>query len=1494
MAKKNDNRPRRTPGMTTDTPKAPAAAPPRNAENRAGLVVGLGASAGGLQALSRFLNAMPATSGAAFVVIHHADPDHESLMVDLLAKQTDMTVVFAQDKTPILPNHVYVIPPKWFLQVEKGHLRLTEPIAQHGVRLPINVFLRSLAADQEQNAVAIILSGTGSDGAQGSQSIKEHGGLVLVQDPDEAAHDGMPRSALATEAADHVLPVDDMPAIIAKYAKHPYSADGRAAKALGENARRVLEQIISTLNAATPINFAMYKTGTMLRRIQRRMALHHMEDSHEYLALLKDNPTEVMRLCSDLLISVTSFFRDPDTFDYLAQNVLPGLVAGRSAGPPIRVWVPACATGEEAYSLAMLLIEAISNSGKDIKLQVFASDVDENALAVARAGIYPETIAAAVNPDRLARFFFKHHHTYRVIPALRDAVVFTNQNILADAPFSKIDLVSCRNLLIYLNPYAQEQVIRMFHFALNEHGILFLGPSETANNHEIYFRPKSKKYRVYERLAALGQRPYELSLPRRMFAESHVPPPQSTEPQSSRRLADLSQKLLIERYAPAAVLINARMECLYFQGPTDRYLKVPTGEANQNLLAMARDGIGAQMGSAVRAAIHQNKNVTRISVVNRDGDNVTFRIDVHPMAIDDARLFLVAFSDQVQPDTSMMLDDVPKDSCAYRQLEAELETTRQDLQDTIRDFELSTEELKATHEEAMSMNEEFQSTNEELETSREELQSLNEELTTLNAQLQQKVDEEHALSDDLHNLLFSAGIATLFLDRDLKIKLFTPAMRQLFNLIATDVGRPFGDITGKVHDPALIKDAQRVMAGQSPVDVEVKSDSGAWYIRRVLPYKMQNGQTNGVVITFSEVTEIKQIQEAHEQAKWFSDNIIATIREPLLVLDKDFNIVLASRSFHQMFQTIPAQTDGQNLFQLQNAKWNQRQLRDLLERVLPDQTTVESYQITIETAAVGPRTMVLNARRLEGNRLESDLILLAIEDMTDLLTMQRDLEERQARLRAIVDAAPEAIVTVDEKGIIGSFSPAAELILGFPAEEVIGKNVSVLMPEPDRSKHDGYMTRYLTTGEKRVIDIGRETQAVRKDGQIIPVRLTVAEWWLEGARYFTGIIHDLTEDMKRREALSRAQKMEAVGQLTGGMAHDFNNLLTIIIGNLELLDMKLTDDGTRALLQEALDASNLGAELTKQLLAFSANQALIPNPVDLNELVRSMVPLILRTLGDKIKLETKLIDELCPTLADKGQVENAILNLALNARDAMPDGGVLSIATRCVNLDSDYTSTQIDLKPGAYLALYVTDTGQGMPPEVVDRAFEPFFTTKGPRAGSGLGLSMVYGFAKQSGGHVAIYSEVGYGTTISLYLPVIESAGQVEMERAHAELPKSHNETILVVDDDPQVRRLTGIRLQELGYQVVVAEDGPSAMTVLNGNPNIQLMLTDVVMPGGMSGFDLAERARQVYPNLKILLATGYAKGIGNGLMERAAQYNILRKPYNLYQLAWSLRRELD
>ncbi len=742
-------------------------------------VVGLGASAGGLEAVGKLLDALPADGGMAFILVQHLDPTHESMMVDLLRGHTAMTVVQAADAMLVERNHVYVIPPQSDLSIRKGALHLSPPRERRGARMPFDFFLRSLAEECGRLAVCVVLSGTGADGTVGLKAIKEKGGLIVVQDPAEAAFDGMPRSAISTGAADLVLTVSEIPEALAARGRQLQLKAGTKGSVPPDQASDALAQIIDLLSAQSPHKFGFYKPSTLLRRLERRMALTATADTERYLDLLRSDPRERELLAKDLLIHVTSFFRDPKAFELLAEKVAPDLVRHRAPDRTLRVWVPACSTGEEAYSIAMVLLDEIATAKQGIRLQVFASDIEADAVTFARNGLYPDSIQAEMTPQRLARFFVKEGESYRVAPALRESVVFTLQDVLADVPFSRLDLVSCRNLLIYLRPEVQEKVLSLFHFALREGGVLFLGTAETVGSHTDWFEPFSEEHRIYRH--AERSRPGEVDFPivggesRRPVWPRIVRAPALQQGGSE----EIAQRLLLETYAPASVLINRKHEGLFFFGPTDRYLRVAAGAASRDLVAMAREGLRNKLMLAIQQTKRTHEHTTSTDAqVDRDGQSVTVSIDVRPVQNDGEDLLLVSFTDQPRTTKQPRAAAEPAtDGSRIAELEQELDATRKDLQAAIRNLEISNEEFQEINEEAMSVNEEYQSTNEELETSKEELQSLNEELTALNSQLQETIGQLRGTSNDLQNILNSADVATIFLDSKLHIRFFTPAAK---------------------------------------------------------------------------------------------------------------------------------------------------------------------------------------------------------------------------------------------------------------------------------------------------------------------------------------------------------------------------------------------------------------------------------------------------------------------------------------------------------------------------------------------------------------------------------------------------------------------------------------------------------------------------------------------------------------------------------------------
>jgi two-component system CheB/CheR fusion protein len=873
-----------------------AASPTASASGLA--VVAVGASAGGLDAFRRLLDALPVGSGMAFVLVQHLDPTHDSLLVELLTGHTSLTVVEAAEGVMLEPEHLYVIPPGVYLGVEAGALHLSRPQERHGARLPFDFLLHALAESCGERAICVVLSGTGADGSLGLAAISARGGWVIAQDPEDATFDGMPRSAIATGLVDLVLAADKIPAALIDGQGRP---DRRESVAPPQQDHDVLPAIIELLRAKTAHDFRLYKTGTLRRRIERRMAMGGIEGGRLdlYLAALEANEPERDLLAKDLLINITSFFRDPEVFDLLSRTTVRDLVRHHDVGKPLRVWTAGCSTGEETYSLAMLFREQIAEAKLDIKFQLFASDLDPDAVAVAREGLYPKAIEADVTAARLARFFTKEEHGYRVAADLRAAVVFTIQDVLADPPFSRLDMISCRNLLIYLGPEAQVKVLSLFHFALVPGGLLLLGSAETAGSGSDRFEVVAKAERLYRRIGKNRGGDLGFAQAAGETVRSQARPEQRSAPSRQNALADLCRRLVMEAYAPAAVLINQHHECLFSLGPTHRYLRVASGHPTQDLLAMARQGLRTKLRAAIQRA---SQNRTRVVVPGGHIDEdqgVAFDISVQPVSSDGDDLLLVCFVDAQKQTHGSERPASPGDQAQLTEIEQELAATKTELQSAIRNLEISGEEQKAINEEALSVNEEFQSTNEELLTSKEELQSLNEELTALNTQLQETLERQRTTSSDLQNVLYSTDVATLFLDASLNIRFFTPATKSVFNILAGDIGRPLSDLHSLAADETLTEDARAVLKAAAPMEREVEAASGVHFCRRVMPYRAHDNAVEGVVITFTDITERKHAAKALQEAKLDADLANVTKSRFLAAASHDLRQPLQSLAFLQ-------------------------------------------------------------------------------------------------------------------------------------------------------------------------------------------------------------------------------------------------------------------------------------------------------------------------------------------------------------------------------------------------------------------------------------------------------------------------------------------------------------------------------------------------------------------------------------------------------------------
>lgn len=836
------------------------------------LVVGIGSSAGGIQALKELFNNMPADCNMAFIVIAHLSEDHESYLHDILGRETTMPVTQVQHSITIEPNHVYVIPPAKHLEMVDNIISVKEPERIRGKRVSIDRFFRTLATAYGRRAVCIILSGTGSDGTIGLKQIKENNGFAMVQDPYEAEYDDMPRHAIATDLVDLVLSVSEIPQRLVELRKSTaefHLIDDEDGNSIPEiKGADTLQEILTLLRIRTGHDFSSYKTPTLLRRIARHLQIHELESMSEYLAFLRKNPEEIPFLLKNLLINVTNFFRDKEAFDILEEQVIPQLFANKSSKDTIRVWVVGCSSGEEAYSLAMLLIEYATRLDAPPKIQIFASDIDDDALNEAREGCYLDSISLDVSEERLRRFFIKEGERYCIRKEVRELILFAPHNVLHDPPFSQLDLVSCRNLLIYLTRDVQEKVLQVFHFALLTGGFLFLGSSEAAEKQRSLFFPFDKKNHIYSRIESSSVSRIPLMLSSSNSWQMRLPELPNLSNSRLHSFGELHHRL-VEQYAPPSILINEEGEIVHYSEHAGTFLHFSGGEPTKNLFKLLVPELRAELRSALFTAREENRTVeVRDLRFHRFHTERFVNLTVHPVEAPEiaAGYMLILLEEHIHPAPEKSAqrgqeEKALESESIVRRLEEELQRTKDRLYTSIEQYEVSLEELRASNEELQAINEELRSATEELETSKEELQSVNEELTTVNAELKNKIEEVSRTNADLHNLMVSSKIGTIFLDRSFQIKRFTPEAQQLFNIIDTDLGRPIHHITHKLNYELLEKDAREVLQHLRPVEREVQTKEGRWFIARFLPYRTMEDRIDGVVLTFVDVTERKHAEE---------------------------------------------------------------------------------------------------------------------------------------------------------------------------------------------------------------------------------------------------------------------------------------------------------------------------------------------------------------------------------------------------------------------------------------------------------------------------------------------------------------------------------------------------------------------------------------------------------------------------------------------------------
>jgi two-component system CheB/CheR fusion protein len=846
----------------------------------------------------------------AFVVIAHLDPTHVSVLPELIQRFTKMEVLTAADGMLLRPDCIYVIPINCDLVIVNRKLQLMVQDRPRGTRLPIDTFFRSLAQDQGANAIGIVLSGTGTDGTLGVKAIKGESGMVMVQDLESANYDGMPQSAIATNQVDYILPAAEMPAQLIKYTQHQLHHPLEKISVVEADAQNALQKIFYLLRGQTGHDFSLYKKNTICRRIERRMHVHQIDDISVYVRYLQESNQEVRILFNELLIGVTNFFRDPDAFEALKDKYLPELLKDKPDDYSVRVWIPGCSSGEETYSIAILLLECMEGLNRHFSIQIFGTDIDEDAISCARSGIYPASIAADVSSERLARYFHREGNQYRVKKNVRELVIFAVQNMIKDPPFSKLDMLCCRNLLIYFGPELQQRVLPIFHYSIKPDGLLFLGSSESIGKGADYFLSLEKKLKIFRRRSVSdGIYPGGIlpAPPPELEVQEMIAPPTIKSPKEPD-LLQLVETLLNQIESPPCVVIDNASNIQYIHGRTGKFLEPPVGKANLNLLEMARSGLKVELAVAIRQATGTKQEVVRSGLyIDDEGCQTVFDLTVKPILEQTALqgLLLVIFNETaISPEAKQgpVAKSVKKSQKhkELEELERELQYTRESLQTTIEELETSNEELKSTNEELQSTNEELQSTNEELGTSKEELQSLNEESATVNVELQCRIDELSATNDDLKNLLDSTNVATIFLDYDLCVRRFTPKATSIIPLTDNDVGRPVTHFVTNLKQDLLEEYATRVLSDLVTQEEEVESKDGCFYRLRVLPYRTVNNVIDGVVMTFEDITASKKAERALQISEKRHRELFENLRDGCARFDADGKIVQSNRTFQQM------------------------------------------------------------------------------------------------------------------------------------------------------------------------------------------------------------------------------------------------------------------------------------------------------------------------------------------------------------------------------------------------------------------------------------------------------------------------------------------------------------------------------------------------------------------------------------------------------------------
>lgn len=1446
-------------------------------------IVGIGASAGGLEAVTQLLTALPPDTGLGFVLVQHLAPLHPSALADILSRATRMPVTEVEDECPVEPNHVYVIPPARSMVISGGLLQLF-PRPQ-GIHRPVDQFFRALAEDRRHLAIGVILSGTANDGTMGLEAIKAEGGLTFAQDV-TAQHDGMPHSAIASGSVDFVLPPEEIARELVRIAQHPSSLEADRARESGE--RPVVTRILQVLRDATGVDFTQYKFNTLYRRIARRALLRRAAGLGEYMRILQETPEEASALYQDILIGVTSFFRDAEAFEFLKATVFPALVQQRTGKESLRVWSLGCSTGQEAYSVAIAYAEYAEEAGTQVPLQIFATDLSNASIDTARAGHYRTDITEEVSPGRLRRFFVQEEDGYRIKKAIRDSCIFSRHNVGTDPPFSRIDLISCRNLLIYLEPALQQRILPILHYALKPAGVLWLGSSETIGSHRNLFDVQDGKHRIYVKKAGPAAATGLYPVHARPVARVPFSPLAAHGVNATPDLPKEADRILAAKFAPPGVLVSAELDILQFRGDTGPFLSPSPGKASLSLLKMLREGLLVGVREAVLKARRDGVTVRQDGLrIDNGEDGRAVDVEVIPLGGSGSGQagFLILFQHEgtmpTPTDARGLSEGTPGEVPAARHdaahLGHELAATRDYLQTVVEQHEASSEELQSANEEIQSANEELQSINEELETSKEEIQSSNEELVTVNEELNHRNMELGRVNNDLTNLLGSVQVPIVIVGHDFRIRRFTAAAERLLKLIPSDVGRPLADINlNLANAPDLEPLLVEVLETVSTLEREVQDRRGCWYALRLRPYKTSDNRIDGVVIMWVDIDTMKR---AHDDTA----SIVATVREPLLVLEDDLRVRSASGAFYRIFQVTPEETIGRFLFDLGKRQWDVPELRRLLLELLPRHTEVKNFELERDFEHLGHRTMILNARQLlqVGGK---PAILLAIEDSTEWKQLDEALRASEAGLRFTLESAQVGAWEIDLPTGTARHSLRHDKAFGY-TEPVTEWNFDIFLQHvypADRAEVESHWQRTRLTLE----DLHFECRVTWPDGSLHWIEVHACSYVNQGgkASRIMGIVADVTdrkrsEEVFRERALQMGEADRRKDEFLAMLAHELRNPLAPIRNALQVV--KLAGEPSSVVIA----ATQMIERQVGQIVR------LVDDLLDVSRITRGMIELRREWLdiGTLVGQAIEGVRPLCEQFDQHLVIVQPPEELHVSAdpvRLGQVVGNLLHNACKFTNRGGRITITLE--RDGGDAVVRVHDTGIGLAADRLSDIFELFTQVDASleRSGSGLGigLTLVRQLAEAHGGTVyATSAGVGQGSEFVLRLPLAEAP--VLLRPAARPSSDGPGRRILIVDDNRDAADSLALLLQMSGHTTAVVYDGHAAIREAPAfHPDV--ILLDIGLPG-MNGLEVGRRIRQEDwgKDIVLIALTGWGQDDARRASSDAGFQSHLVKPVELAHL---------